>query len=130
MPDGLMGYRTPNIDRIAAEGMRFTDSYGEQSCTAGRSSFITGQSVFRTGSTLATTTTGGPMCPARTGATRRAWQLDPEEARPPGRPRRLGRRAEPGRPLDGQHLAGRVPGREHRGDPGTSHLGFRCIVRP
>jgi arylsulfatase A-like enzyme len=47
--DGLMGYRTPNIDRIAVEGMRFTDSYGEQSCTAGRSSFITGQSVFRTG---------------------------------------------------------------------------------
>jgi arylsulfatase A-like enzyme len=42
--DGLMGYRTPNIDRIADEGMRFTDSYGEQSCTAGRSSFITGQS--------------------------------------------------------------------------------------
>ncbi len=47
--DGLMGYRTPNIDRIAREGMRFTDSYGEQSCTAGRSSFITGQSVYRTG---------------------------------------------------------------------------------
>ena len=47
--DGLMGYRTPNIDRIADEGIRFTDSYGEQSCTAGRSSFITGQSVFRTG---------------------------------------------------------------------------------
>jgi arylsulfatase len=47
--DGLMGYRTPNIDRIAEEGMRFTDSYGEQSCTAGRSSFITGQSVYRTG---------------------------------------------------------------------------------
>jgi arylsulfatase A-like enzyme len=47
--DGLMGYRTPNIDRIADEGMRFTDAYGEQSCTAGRSSFITGQSVFRTG---------------------------------------------------------------------------------
>jgi arylsulfatase A-like enzyme len=47
--DGLMGYRTPNIDRVAEEGMRFTDSYGEQSCTAGRSSFITGQSVFRTG---------------------------------------------------------------------------------
>jgi len=35
--DGLMGYRTPNIDPIAEEGMRFTDSYGEQSCTAGRS---------------------------------------------------------------------------------------------
>jgi arylsulfatase A-like enzyme len=46
---GLMGYRTPNIDRIANEGARFTDCYGEQSCTAGRSSFITGQSVFRTG---------------------------------------------------------------------------------
>jgi arylsulfatase len=46
---GLMGYRTPNIDRIADEGMRFTDAYGEQSCTAGRSSFITGQSCFRTG---------------------------------------------------------------------------------
>ena len=47
--DGLMGYRTPNIDRVADEGMRFTDSYGEQSCTAGRSAFITGQSVYRTG---------------------------------------------------------------------------------
>ena len=46
---GLMGYRTPNIDRIAKEGMLFTDAYGEQSCTAGRSSFITGQSCFRTG---------------------------------------------------------------------------------
>lgn len=44
---GVMGYRTPNIDRLAKEGMMFTDSYGEQSCTAGRSSFITGQSVFR-----------------------------------------------------------------------------------
>jgi arylsulfatase len=47
--NGLMGYRTPNIDRIAEEGMAFTDYYGEQSCTAGRSSFIMGQSVFRTG---------------------------------------------------------------------------------
>lgn len=46
---GLMGYQTPNIDRIANEGMIFTDYYGEQSCTAGRSSFIMGQSVFRTG---------------------------------------------------------------------------------
>jgi arylsulfatase len=46
---GLVGYTTPNIDRIANEGMLFTDYYGEQSCTAGRSSFITGQSVFRTG---------------------------------------------------------------------------------
>ncbi len=49
--DGLMGYRTPNIDRIAKEGMRFTDSYGEQSCTAGRASFITGQCGLRTGLT-------------------------------------------------------------------------------
>jgi arylsulfatase A-like enzyme len=48
---GVMGYQTPNIDRIAKEGMRFTDSYGEQSCTAGRASFITGQSGFRTGLT-------------------------------------------------------------------------------
>jgi arylsulfatase len=46
---GVMGYQTPNIDRISREGMTFTDYYGEQSCTAGRSSFITGQSVFRTG---------------------------------------------------------------------------------
>ncbi|RWA20438.1 hypothetical protein MBRU_01940 [Mycolicibacterium brumae DSM 44177] len=46
---GMMGYTTPNIDRIATEGMLFTDSYGEQSCTAGRASFITGQSVYRTG---------------------------------------------------------------------------------
>ncbi len=46
---GMMGYQTPNIDRIADEGMGFSDYYGEQSCTAGRSSFIMGQSVFRTG---------------------------------------------------------------------------------
>src|SRR5690242_13747647 len=48
---GLMGYKTPNIDRLAKEGMIFTDSYGEQSCTAGRASFITGQSGYRTGLT-------------------------------------------------------------------------------
>ena len=46
-----MGYRTPNIDRIAAEGVRFTDYYGEQSCTAGRAAFITGQNPYRTGLT-------------------------------------------------------------------------------
>jgi arylsulfatase A-like enzyme len=46
---GMMGYRTPNIDRIANEGMLFTDYYGEQSCTAGRAAFIMGQSVFRSG---------------------------------------------------------------------------------
>ncbi len=46
---GVMGYRTPNIDRIAAEGVMFTDYYGEQSCTAGRAAFITGQNPYRSG---------------------------------------------------------------------------------
>ncbi len=46
---GLMGFQTPNIDRVATEGVLFTDYYGEQSCTAGRAAFLTGQSVFRTG---------------------------------------------------------------------------------
>jgi arylsulfatase len=46
---GVMGYRTPSIDRIAREGMMFTDYYADQSCTAGRSSFITGQATLRTG---------------------------------------------------------------------------------
>jgi len=48
---GLMGYRTPNLDRIAREGALFTDFYGQQSCTAGRAAFITGQSPIRTGLT-------------------------------------------------------------------------------
>ena len=48
---GLMGYKTPNIDRVAKEGMMFTDYYAEQSCTAGRASFITGQCGLRTGLT-------------------------------------------------------------------------------
>jgi arylsulfatase len=48
---GIMGYRTPNIDRIGNEGAMFTDWYGEQSCTAGRAAFITGQSPIRTGLT-------------------------------------------------------------------------------
>ena len=46
---GMMGYKTPNIDRIANGGMLFTDAYGQNSCTAGRAAFITGQSPFRTG---------------------------------------------------------------------------------
>ena len=46
---GMMAYKTPNIDRIANEGILFTDAYGQNSCTAGRSAFITGQSPFRTG---------------------------------------------------------------------------------
>src|SRR5208282_2335827 len=48
---GMMGYRTPNIDRLAQEGAIFTDWYGQQSCTAGRAAFITGQSPIRTGLT-------------------------------------------------------------------------------
>ena len=48
---GLMGFKTPNIDRVAKEGVIFTDYYAEQSCTAGRSSFITGQCGLRTGNT-------------------------------------------------------------------------------
>ncbi len=47
--DGVMGYETPNIDRIANEGLRFLHYYGEQSCTAGRSAFLTGQHIIRTG---------------------------------------------------------------------------------
>jgi arylsulfatase len=47
--DGLMGYATPNIDRVGKEGIRFLDYYGEQSCTAGRSAFLTGQHIIRTG---------------------------------------------------------------------------------
>src|SRR3989304_10193357 len=46
---GMMGYKTPNIDRLAKEGALFTDHYAQQSCTAGRAAFITGQSCFRTG---------------------------------------------------------------------------------
>lgn len=48
---GIMGYRTPNIDRIAKEGVMFTDWYGQQSCTAGRAAFVTGQNPIRTGLT-------------------------------------------------------------------------------
>ncbi len=48
---GMMGYQTPNIDRLAQEGINFTDYYGQQSCTAGRAAFITGQSPIRTGLT-------------------------------------------------------------------------------
>ena len=48
---GMMGYQTPNIDRLAHEGIGFTDFYGQQSCTAGRAAFITGQNPLRTGLT-------------------------------------------------------------------------------
>ena len=49
--DGMMGYQTPNIDRVAHEGVKLTDWYGQQSCTAGRAAFITGQNPLRTGLT-------------------------------------------------------------------------------
>ena len=68
---GLMGFKTPNIDRVAKEGMMFTDYYAEQSCTAGRASFITGQSGLRTGLTKV----GLP------GATRRAAKGRPDDCR-------------------------------------------------
>src|SRR5690349_12308087 len=48
---GMMGYQTPNIDRVAKEGVTFTDYYAQQSCTAGRACFITGQNPIRTGLT-------------------------------------------------------------------------------
>ncbi|WP_256386576.1 sulfatase-like hydrolase/transferase, partial [Hydrocoleum sp. CS-953] len=47
--NGIMGYRTPNLDRLAKQGILFTDFYGENSCTAGRAAFITGQASIRTG---------------------------------------------------------------------------------
>ena len=69
---GLMGYQTPNIDRLAKEGMMFTDSYGEQSCTAGRASFITGQSGYRTGLTKV----GVPGSPVGLKAEDATWALE------------------------------------------------------
>jgi arylsulfatase A-like enzyme len=65
---GLMGYRTPNIDRIAREGMMFTDYYAEQSCTAGRSSFITGQATLRTGMSKVGTSMTRPSTPGSAGS--------------------------------------------------------------
>ena len=89
---GMMGYFTSNIDRIADEGMLFTDSYGEQSCTAGRSSFITGQSVYRTG-----------LSKVEREATADPAGLHDPPARPAGR-----RRSHPARP---GAVQGRVRGR-------------------
>ena len=78
--DGLMGYRTPNIDRIANEGMRFTDSYGEQSCTAGRAAFISGQSVYRTGMSkvgIPAPTSAGPQRTRRSPSFSSRWAMPP-----------------------------------------------------
>ena len=91
---GLMGYRTPNIDRLAKEGMLFTDYYAEQSCTAGRSSFITGQCVFRTGLSKVGTA-GRPGGPAqgrpdhRRNAQAARLRHRPVRQEPPRRPQRV-----------------------------------------
>jgi arylsulfatase len=66
---GLMGYQTPNIDRVAKEGMIFTDYYAEQSCTAGRASFITGQSGFRASSARTILAIWMTCCPRTTVST-------------------------------------------------------------
>ena len=91
---GIMGYRTPNIDRIASEGCMFTDWYGQQSCTAGRAAFITGQSPIRTGLTKVGLPGRGPGPPARRPDDRRSPQAARLRHRPvrqesPGRPRRV-----------------------------------------
>jgi arylsulfatase len=67
----VKGCRTPNIDRIAREGMIFTDYYAEQSCTAGRSSFITGQCTLRTGLSKV----GGPGSPIGLTLTRKEHRI-------------------------------------------------------
>ena len=92
--DGVMGYRTPNIDRIAAEGVRFTDYYGEQSCTAGRAAFITGQNPYRTGLTKvgharAPTRPAGRGPDDRGGPKGARLRDGPVRQEPPRRPRRV-----------------------------------------
>ena len=89
---GIMGYRTPNIDRLAREGALFTDAYGEQSCTAGRAAFILGQHPFRTG-LLTIGMPGSPPRHPRLGADDRGpaeaagLQHGPVRQEPPRRPR-------------------------------------------
>ena len=93
---GVMGYKTPNIDRIAREGALFTDWYGQQSCTAGRAAFITGQSPVRTGLTkvglpgsdleLRRKTPPWPSCSSRSvtspGNTTATWGIATSSCRP------------------------------------------------
>ena len=91
---GMMGYQTPNIDRIAKEGAMFTDWYGQQSCTAGRAAFITGQSPIRTGLTKVGLPGAKARPPARRPDHRRIAQaaglrLRPVRQEPPRRPRRV-----------------------------------------
>ena len=91
---GLMGYRTPNIDRIAREGMMFTDYYAEQSCTAGRSSFITGQCTCapgfrRSGIPGAALGLQSERCDARRIAQAARLRHRPVRQEPPGRQERI-----------------------------------------
>ena len=90
---GMMGYKTPNIDRIAKEGALFTDYYGQQSCTAGRAAFITGQTPFRTGLTkVGLPGAEGRPAEGRPDHRRTAQAAGlhdrPVRQEPPGRPRR------------------------------------------
>ncbi len=91
---GIMGYRTPNIDRVAKEGAMFTDWYGQQSCTAGRAAFITGQSPIRTGLTKVGPARSEARPPAGRPDDRRVAQapgirLRPVRQEPSRRPRRV-----------------------------------------
>jgi hypothetical protein len=107
---GMMGYKTPNIDRIAREGMLFTDYYGEQSCTAGRAAFLLGQSVFRSGTASQPALAAAPA-PGREPAPTVRWRggsprgLRCSPRPPPGRRLACGRAGR--RPIAG---AGRARG--------------------
>ena len=79
---GLVGYKTPNIDRIANEGMMFTDYYAENSCTAGRSTFITGQVCLRTGLSVGPAPRSNPALPLGNLPPRRLfWKPLPSQCR-------------------------------------------------
>jgi arylsulfatase A-like enzyme len=88
--DGVMGYRTKNIDRLASEGARFTDYYGEQSCAAGRAAFITGQNPYRTGlpkvGSWRPAGSAGRGPDHHNGPERRRLRHWPVRQEPPGRP--------------------------------------------
>ena len=126
---GMMGYKTPNIDRIAKEGVAFTDYYAQQSCTAGRAAFISGSVPVRTGMTKV----GMPGAEGRLAEDRRHDGHGPEEPglrhrpvrqEPPGRPRRAPAddarlRRVPRQPLSPQRRGGagepRLPARHEAG---------------
>ena len=91
---GAMGYQTPNIDRVAREGIEFTDYYAQQSCTAGRAAFITGQNPLRTGLTKVGMPRRRPRLAGRRPDHRRAAQAPwlchrPVRQEPPGRQGRV-----------------------------------------